>query len=328
MESFDAATLILTVREDANLGPATTGSFPTDAVILRWINEEMKNCLNPLLMKPREERFVALDPFDTVANQSNYDIPERSQWSDLRDVQVLAPGSSPEQWWSLNPIRPEQAAGWVGGWFAVPNAQYPAGYYIESDDVVIWPAPPSAYSMRIKYFLRPGRIVATGFSTATGITGSGTYTITVGDTTGMPESGLYDVDRINSPYKVLLVDIQGAVVSDTEVELQMTEAQAAIVTDALDECCLIAAGDAPGPQLPQDLIPLLTARATYRAAKQKNKDGWKDMLLAAEALEAKLIKAYVPRADGLAQTAVVTNAPGMGGPIGWQGWGYGQNGGP
>ncbi len=331
MESFDASTLIQTVREDANLGPPTANSFPTDAVILRWLNEEMKNCVSPALMKPREERFVALDPFTTVANQPYYAIPERSQWSDLRDVQVYCVGSSPAQWWSLRPMRPEQAAGWVGGWFAVPNAQYPAGYYIEADSVVVWPAPPSAYVMRIKYFLRPGRIVSAGYSAPNSVgLVSTTYVVGVASTTGMA-SGNFDILAPDFPCKTLAMSLPGTVADGTTlnfVAADLTDEQIAVLEVAADEGYLfIAAGDAPCPQIPQDVVPLLTARATYRAAKQKNKDGWKDLLLAAEALESKLLNAYEVRADGLPQTAVVTNAPGMGGPIGWQGWGYGSAGG-
>lgn len=326
MEDFSASTLIQTVREDSNLGPPTANSFPTDPVILRWLNEEMKNCLNPALMKPREERFVAIDRFTTTANLAEYDIPERSQWSDLRDVQVLVPGSSPEQWWSLNPIRPEQASGWCGLWFGASGAQYPAGYYEQADQVVLWPAPPSAYVMRIKYFLRPGRIISSGYSAASGVTGTTTRTVTVASTTGMA-TGRFDILAPNFPNRVLALNLPGTKADGTTltfVAADLTEEQLAVLDASADDGDLfIAAGDAPCPQIPQDLVPLLTARATYRVAKQKNKDGWKDLLIAAEALEAKLIKAMTPRQDGLAQTAVVTNAPGLGGGGGGGfGWGW------
>ncbi len=320
---LSAEALIAAVRRDGMLGPVNGDSFPLDSDILAWLNEEVSVCLVPMLMRPREERFVTIERFTTEEDVSEYDIPSRSTWLDVRDVQVLVPGSSPEQWKSLRPTPPEQAnllTNWT--WFGA-SQPFPAGYYVQADKVVLFPPPPAPYEMRTKYFRRPARIVSDGYATPTAIAGSGTYAVTVA-TTGMT-AGLFDLVAGTAPYLPILEDISGTVTDPTHLALTMSAADAAILTAALNDSLLIAAECAPIAQIPLDLAPLLSARGTYRAKKAKRSPDWKAALDDAKALQKEIFDAMTPRADGLPQTVVVTNAPGMGNGYGggWGGFGCG-----
>jgi hypothetical protein len=308
--------LVAAVRRNGALGPNASGVFPDDDDLLAFLNEELPNCLNPMLMKPREERFVRIKAFTAETDVAEYRLPARAMWEDVRDLQVLVPGNTPPTWMSLFPIPPENAqSGWAWCW-SFTGGTYPAGYYLQDDMGVLVPVPPQAYSMRWKYFRRPSQVVTTGFSTITDVAlDTGTYTVTVGATAGMATG---DFDVMTDAYKALEDDLPGTVASDTTLTFlasALTDEQiAALVVGNV----IAQAGTAPAAQVPQDFASLLALRATYRVQHAKKDSQWKDTLLAVEGLEKKLIAAMTPRKDGLPEHAVVRNAPGLGG--GWGGW--------
>ncbi len=317
-----ASALIASVRRNGMFGPSNGDAFPLNEDILAWLNEEMPLCLTPLLMKPREERFVAKTPFETTVDLAEYPIPARSVWSDIRDVQVLVPGSSPEAWVSLFPTPPEQASqpwGWCWAW----TDAYPAGYYVEADQIVIVPPPPRVYSMRIKWFRRPAQIVSAGYSDFASYSDTGEGSATVGSTADMA-TGNFDLVSFVAPYLPVMEDLAATVTNGTTLTFSdLTAAQRVLLADyaAAGTTMFIAAECSPAAQIPADLAPLLSTRATYRALQAKQKPEWENWLRSAEMLEKKLLTAMTPRADGLPQHVVVTNAPGMGN--GGGGYGYG-----
>lgn len=326
-----ASALIAAVRRNGMFGPENGDAFPLNEDIQAWLNEEMPLCLTPLLMKPREERFVAVTPFDTTVDVSKYPIPSRSVWSDIRDVQVLIPGSSPEAWVSLFPTPPEQASqpwGWCWSW----TAAYPAGYYVEADQIVLVPPPPQVWTMRIKWFRRPAQIVSSGCSDFTGHgSTTPTYRATVDSTTGMVD-GLFDLVAAESPFLPVMEDLEFTVEDATTLRSlnPFTTDQITLLNGYATDggYQFVAAECSPYAQIPADLAPLLSTRATYRALQAKQSPLWENWLRSAEMLEKKLLSAMTPRADGLPQHVVVTNAPGLGNGGGWNGgWGSGGFGG-
>lgn len=319
-----ATAQIAAVRRDGMLGPSVDSAFPSNDDIAAFLNEEMALCLTPLLLKPREERFVFIVEGTTTVNEAEiFTLPAWAVWDDLRDVQMLVPGSSPESWVSLPPISPERAAvmPWpFAGW---PNS--PLGYYLQSDTIITSPPPQSAFRFRVKLYRRPGNIVLTGWSeySAADVSG-GNLVATVDSTAGMSTTNsLFSVLEDEYPWRPIVEGVRGFASGDTSVRfplLTLSAADQAAIEGAVGTGIIIADGDAPGPQIPQDLIPLLTTRATYRALKAKRDPEWKSLLAAAEALEEKLVRAMTPRQDGLAQVVVVRNAPGYRGGYGG-GWG-------
>ncbi len=313
-QDFTSTGLIAAVRRNAALGPPAANAFPKNADIIAWLNEEMSNYIIPLLMRPREERFVEYHDFSTVADEDEYRIPYGSIWEDVRDVQSWIGN----QWVSLPRLSPELArtASYTS------NTGNPAfAYYLKGNQVVLVPKPAAAgQAMRMKYFRRPGYVVAEGYSDVSGISGSGpTYTATVGTTADM-DDGLFDLLGNTFPYDPILLDIEGVVAGGTTLTLTMTAAEYAIAAAVTGDSLLIAAGDAPAPQIPRDLISLLEQRTTLRGlVAKKDLDGAKAQSALCEQTKKVAVEAMNPRADGLGQRIVgrAFNGRGRGGMFPW-----------
>ncbi len=297
-QDFTSTGLIAAVRRNAALGPPST-TFPTNTDLIAFLNEEMSNKIVTLLMRPREERFVAYYDFSTVADEDEYRIPYGSIWSDVRDVQSWIG----ERWTSIPQIQPELAR---TNSFSNNTGNPAFSYYLKDNQVVLVPRPASAgQPMRMKYFRRPGFVVTTGYSDVSAASGSGpTYTATVGTTTGMV-AGLFDLLGDTFPYDPILMDIEGTIASGTTLTLTLTAAEYVILTAAVGDSLLVAAGDAPAPQIPQDLISLLEQYTTLRAlVAKKDLEGAKAQSALCEQTKKVIVEAMSPRADGLGQRVV------------------------
>ncbi len=310
--------LIADIRRNAALGPPST-TFPTDADLLAWLNEEMTNRIVTLLMRPREEFFVRDYDFTTTGD-AEYRIPASSTWSDVRDVQSTGIGGG-TQYVSLPRIMPEMAPLWS------PNGQQgqgPAAYYLRDNYVVLVPTSSGALC-RIKYFRRPGYIVtASSYSIVTGLTGSApTYTATVASTTGLTSVVEFEFASKLAPFDTVLTGVIGVVANGTTLTLTLTAAQAALITANLNDCYALAAGDAPGPQIPQELCSLLEQSTTYRALVGKgDAAGAKAQLTSVLMAQKANVDAMFQRANGLGQRVVGTTFSRRGGFRG-SGWGGG-----
>ncbi len=189
-------------------------------------------------------------------------------------------------------------------------------YYLRGNYVVLLPCA-SGVPMRFKYFRRPGFVVADGYSEMTGLSGA---TATVTSTTGMA-TGDFDLVSDTAPYGLLVSAVAGTVAGGTTVTMTLTTAQAAIFTANAGESYLIASGDAPGPQISQDLYSLLEQRTTWRALlAKKDLTGGQAQLAECVRTEAKIVAAMNRRTDGL-DSRVVDRKFRRGRRNGW--WGSG-----
>ena len=293
--------LVASVRRNASLGPENNNAFPFDSDILAWINEEMTNACVTVLMKPREEFFVEYYEFTTTADVREYRIPAASFASDVRDVQAQF-GSEPYQ--SLSRIEPELVAGYD---LSGASSPYPSGYYLRGNYVVLVPMPAAGSAIRIKYFRRPGYIVtSSSYSLVTNLSGSApTYTATVASTTGLSGVTEFEFAESAAPFETVLTGVVGVVAGGTTLTLTLTAAQAAKITASLSECYALAAGNAPGPQIPQDLVSYLTQRTTWRGLIAKgDKDGAKACFAASEITRQALVNAMNARTGGLSRKVV------------------------
>jgi len=305
-----ATGLIASVRRNAALGPNATTSFPTDEDILAWMNEEMTNRIVTMLMRPREERFVEYYTFTTTSGTAEYSIPTKSLWDDVRDVQAFVSNN----WASLPRIQPETASFYLSSSQTSPQA---TAYYLRSNKIVLNPVPSSSQQVRIKYFNRPGYIVASGYSTPTAInqTGASTYDVTVGSTSGMVD-GDFDLVSVDAPFEVIVSGVAGIVVNPN-VTLTLTDADAALITANLNNSYLIRSGDAPGPQVSQDLASLLEQWTTLRALlAKKDSTGASIQLRNCETTQKAIVESMNKRTDGLGQK-IVPRAFGFGFRNGW-----------
>jgi hypothetical protein len=293
--------LLAAVRRNASLGTPNANAFPADSDLLAWLNEEMSNDVVPFLMRPREEYFVEHYEFTTTDGEAEYRIPSASTWDDVRDVQAKQGGT---QYLSLPRIQPEEIPAFNANGTA---GQWPVAYYLRGQYVGLVPTPGDDALVRIKYFRRPGYIVeASSYSLVSALTGaSSPYTATVVSTTGLAGVTEFEFASSTAPFDTILTGITGSVVNGTTLSLTLTAAQAATLTDSLSSCYALAAGDAPGPQIPQDLVSYLEQRATYRAlVAKKDLDGAKIQHQSCELTKGAILKAWLQRTDGLNRKVV------------------------
>lgn len=306
--------LFADIRRNAALGAPSTTRFPTTTDLLAFLNEEMTNACVTVLMKPREEFFVQHYEFTTTADVSEYRIPGASFASDVRDVQVIPSGST--QYASLPRIEPEEAAA-----YGATSGQ-PAAYCLRGNYVAFVPTPAAGTSARIKYFRRPGYIVTSAsYALVTALSGSApTYTATVVAGSGL--SGLTEFEFAESaaPFETVLTGVVGVYVNATTLTLTLTAAQAAKITAKLSACYALASGNAPGPQIPQDLVSFLTQRTTWRALIAKgDAAGAKTQFASSEITRQALVNAMNARTDGRARRVVGRNFANRG-RGNWGGW--------
>lgn len=301
-----AAGLVASVRRRASL--PTTGGH-SDADILATINEEMQDYIVALLMSTAAEHFVAPHDTTTTAGTAGYDIPSDSIGSKVRDVQVSTDGGA--NYISLPYVEPERVANST-------NRGTPGAYYLQNNSVILVPCPSGAFSLRIKYYRRPGYIVSAGYSAPTAVTGSGPYAVTVGSTSGMA-AGTFDLRSSSGNYGLLLEGVTGTVTDGTTLSLTLTAAQLATLQAALGTSWLVASGDSPVALVPQECVPLLEQRTAAMVLQQLADPRMQQAFVECERAEARVLKMLAPREAGRGRKVVGRSGPGWTNrwPAGW-----------
>ena len=144
--------LLADVRRSGMFPDSAPGGV-SDADILAQADKELQSRLLPLVLAVREEFYVQQTLQPIVGGQQFYRIPGRSIGNKLRDVLLQMSNNTLT---SLPRIAPEQVAE-----LAYQPGQYPWGYYLESDSVMLMPAPQSTNGAQLlmKYLIRPNRLV-------------------------------------------------------------------------------------------------------------------------------------------------------------------------
>jgi hypothetical protein len=297
-----AARLVADVRRRGVFGPADSGAFPTQDDILSFLNDEIDAFMVPLLEGLQEEHFVAVADRTTVPGVSAYELPARAMWGNLRDVQVSRGGV----WRSVPRLQPEQVR-------TGPSVSQgaPVGYYVQANSVVLFPVPSSAVELRLKYYRRPSRLALTGYTETTGVVG------TMAGPSSYVVIGSYLVfGTIGSPIEV---DILGSETPFAPLFDSLVATPESGVNGAFDDLGSITenvsslggvvayaarVGTAPVAQLPYELLPTLTARATGQILLSQGNPRAEEMLANAQRTAEDFKKRVSERTKGLPRKIV------------------------
>jgi len=225
----------------------------TDAEILTIADSEMSGTVAPLIRRAREEFWVVTAPDIAVSSGTpSYRVPSRALGSALRDVLIVdgdklysAPELPPEEEWRYKDS--------AGPWHS------PFGYFLEGSYIRLLPTPTSSsYSLRLKYYRRPSKLV--GLSSAATVSTTGATTITTTATVPSAWGTSESVDIIDSlsPYDSLGDDLAGTSIATTNVTIS---AGVPSTVKAGDYVSL--EGTTPVPQIPDAVRPVLVL-ATMR----------------------------------------------------------------
>ena len=189
----------------------------------------------------------------------------------------------------------------------MPLQSEPRGWYLEHNDVILYPTPNRADTLVIKYFLRPSQIVR--LSEAAFVTAKSGDIVSV---TSVPSAfntsdGVFDIISPKSPYEPIDFEI-GGLISGTNIGFTRT------VNSAVSYGYYVAIADqTPIPQIPREFMPLLIT-GTAAMVTQDLGDLQQSMNLHGlfQKQSENLLSLIVPRNQG--DTQKITNST-------WTAWG-------
>ncbi len=291
--AWTTTELLADVRRRAML-PNTATQGTLDADILEHANAEMATRLVPLVTSVNEEFYVQTFDVPLVPGQSAYRLPNRNAGGKLRDITYLQ-GSTVL---NLARIEPEQLTRWI-----TSPVGTPAAFYLEAGTVNLVPAPTGGGSLRMKFFVRPGRftnstsdygvVTAVTSNAANSFVGTFSGSLASGSTTG------YDVIAFRPPFEYLALNATASVFGAPNITLTGTAGTSSVSLN-------IAVGDyitrpdlSPVIQLPVEVQSLLVQRTVCAIMESFN---YRERLASAEEaysrMEEAALKLLTPRVDG------------------------------
>lgn len=266
----------------------------TDEDILKIADEELLTYVLPLLLREGVgEHLVAVYDDTTVVGQSHYLIPDDAAISKLRDLQIL----EGDTFCSLQYSEPEDSD---------PCGQT---FSFEGEYVVLRPTPTSATTLRFKYYRRPGTLVRKEEAgRITDITGLD-VTVTPAALFGASTTATVDVVRGRPGFGTLWRNID-VTVDGTGAVLTFPDTESLEGVSLGDYVC--NQGEAPFPQIPKELHPLLIQRVVVRCLEALGDPKFQASKVLCDELAAQAIEFLTPRNDGTGRVVVNRNGPGWG----------------
>lgn len=294
--AWTTTDLLADVRRRAML-PNTATQGTTDADLLEHANAEMSARLVPLVQSVNEEFYVQTKDVAITSGVAAYRFPNRNSGGKLRDATYILGATQ----YNLARIEPERLTQWI-----LNASGSPAAFYLEAGALNLIPAPSGGGTLRLKYFVRPGRFTATAtdYGVITGVTyaSANSVTLTWSGSLSLSNGALADVIAFRPPFEYLLADatVSGAGAGTATLTVSSP------TSPPPDFSRNIAVGDyitkqdlSPVLQIPVELHSLLVQRVVCAVMEAF---GYAERLQMAEALanrlEAAALKLISPRVDG------------------------------
>jgi hypothetical protein len=275
---------------------ASSSNTLATADYLSFINDEIQTCIVPLVMSVREEFFVTSADQTITSGTASYAIPTRAIGSKLRNVLVL----NGSDYVPLPRLEPEAVNRVTSS-----SVGQPEGYYIQGNNVVLYPSPGTSSTLRLSYFIRPNRCVALASTGTVSSTTSSTIVIS-GAVSGWSNSATsYDVVKGTPHFESRTID--SSATGGAGTTLTFSSVSTSIV--AGDYVCL--AGESPVPQIPVELHPLLAERVVVRALEAIGDPKVEVAIASADRMQKAAVTLLMPRSVGSSRYVINYNAPGF-----------------
>lgn len=218
-----------------------------DPDILAMGDDCVKEALVPLLLGVNQNYFAVYKDVPLVANQAEYDIPDRAMGRALRDIKLVA-NADTSQINDLSLIALEDA-------HLFAKTGKPTGFYFLGDVVVTVPAPVSAdYSLRMYHNQAPSKMVGTT-TAARVVSFSGTSVVCSGSGSGLLTGTSIDFVRGKSGCRTLGIDKTITSIAGSTFDFALAD----IPTNLQAGDYIVAAGCSPVLQIPDEAVPYLEA---------------------------------------------------------------------
>lgn len=247
----------------------TSQQMFTDSRFAAIATDEMQTTVVPQIMACREDFFLTYEDENIDPNEPTYSIPERAIGSKLKDLMIVTnPDSLQPSYYSLPRLSLDEISGGTGPYVGCVTA---SGYYIQGNDVVLWPTAQPGGTLRKWYFRRANYLVPQSEAGQIVSINTGTNEVVVGNVPNAWEVGTevtvisgkpgFSV-RVESTALVSIssptlgfTDVSSFQVGDwvsltgyTPVIMLPVEAQA-VLSQAVTVKCLEALGDSNGMQI-------------------------------------------------------------------------------
>jgi hypothetical protein len=284
--AYTTTELLASIKRRANI-PSASGVFG-DAELLAMSTEELRTYIVPLVLKHREDYWLASD-VQTLTAATSYPLPARAIGGKLAELSVLDSSGAHE--FNLTKVSPSDLEG------ARP------GFYMDGQGVRLFlpnGQPPTILgtTLRMRYYARPGTLILTSAAAnVASIAGWPVITLS-GGYASLTTPGTYDLISALSPFGLKTIFTGG-----------YTGASMTVTTGAVDR---FSVGDwvsntdtSPVVQAPVEFHDVLAQKVAVKVLEAK---GMTEKLNSARQelgrMEADASNLITPRVDGESQRAV------------------------
>lgn len=239
-------TNLLTSIQRQSFAPANQATF-TSADQLSLADEVLKSTLLPALIGVREDFFTSSIDYTLIAGTGRYAIPERSVGLTIRAIHLID-SSTGNIVVELPRLSIEKLAEYS------QTSASPVGYYVENNDIVVFPTPLSSIgrTLRVFYPIRPGQFIDPSAAAVIATINTGTNTITV---TAIPSTWVtgntFDLIAQRAGHSYSAIDLISTSISGTTIILPSLPSTLAVGD------YITLANYSPLVQLPPDFQPAL-----------------------------------------------------------------------
>jgi len=277
--AYTSTELLASIKR-RGLIPTSESTF-TAANFYSVVDEEVQTYIVPLLLSVREEYFVVNEDITVTAGTTDYYIPYRAIGNRLRDV-TIADGNGGYR--PLTRLEPDLIDQFSEGISASDS------YYLRGNQIVLVGTGVTG-TLRVTYYQRPGRIVATtAVGEITAVAGSN-VTISSAPST-FTTSVTYDFIKGKPGFDTLGKDFSASAAGTTMTFTSSPPTGLAVG----DFVCL--SNESPIAQIPVELHPLLAQRTTATMLHALGDAKAENAYAVADKMEARILKVLTPRTDG------------------------------
>jgi hypothetical protein len=287
--SYDNDTLVASIKRRASMPTAQSLFQDSDFLILA--DEELQSVIFPMMMSIRGNYFVANSDV-TMTTATSYAIPSDAIGLKIKDVYYLNANGDQRQLTKVN------LSDVTNQYFRLDTGY---GYYIEGNNVILYPNSQDTETLRIKYYKRANKMVPN--SSAGKITNidTGTLVVTMDSTpqTWTTSNTLTAIDA-NPGFESLVTGITiSSIASITSNQLTLGSVTGLTVGNwlALD-------GDSPVAQITPEAHPILAQAVVVKCLEALGDPGIAVAQAKFKQLSDAFIKAMSPRADGQAKKII------------------------
>ncbi len=250
--AWTTADLLTSIKNRAAV-PEDQGNFP-DATLLLMADEETQTLLMPAILKYREEWLTYDYDHSITAAQTTYRVPPRAYGGKLRLVKVVDAAGNITHPSKITAERVQEFNG------TNSSTVTPTHYWQKHGAIVVEPTPSATSgTLRMTYYRRPSRLVASAsLPTVTAINTS-TRVVTMTASHGFTTSSVLDIIRAKPEFDALAIDQTPTVVGGSTL---MTFA--ALPTDLAVGDYIVTQQTTPVPQVPAECHPILAQMVANR----------------------------------------------------------------